>query len=710
MSYYESPSDLYGKSFGFGSHDSLPKLRPDLVIREQTQQQETYYVIKDPAAMSYYKFSPIEWDIIQNFDGVHAPSDIVASFNSKHPMEIIDEETVTSYQSSLREMDLLEIPAAQKSLILMERIRDFRKKRAEGEGNLFYITFSAWDPDKFFDKVIPYLRWLWTKEFFAVSLFLVVLMIAVTGVKWDEFKVGLGHLYTFRDKSLWEIIVFIFLMTATGMFHEIGHGLTLKNFGGEVHKVGFLLFYLTPAFYCDVSDSYLIPSRRERLWVTFAGSYSELVLCSLASFVWFFAAPGTGLYDFAFKVVCFTGISSFLLNMNPLIKLDGYYALMDWLGLPDMREEAFAYVQRMAKKNVLRLSVEPMEELSKRKKRIYVTYAFFAICYTTFIYYLLLSWVKNIYVESFRDYAYPLLIITIGFLFRKKLMKAFAFMRFLYLDKKEVIWKQRRTIWLAGTAVVIFLLVVPRTHMKISRPFVIEAIQRAEIRFQNSGFVHDVRVRQNQTVSAGSVLAVLENPDLMNDVQTINAKLQVVGQELLSLQATGQAPAYELKARTRDDLLQQKADLDNRTSKLTVTTPISGTIVTPRPEEKLGTYAQKGMQFCEVYDLSKVKVQILVRDYEVYDVHNGQSVLFRTETYPSHTFEAHVTQISPASSERVEAVEGTFTSFRVTAIMDNPGHKLLPGMQGDAKILGDQYSIAERIGRELRRWIQSKVW
>ncbi|MDQ6746662.1 MAG: hypothetical protein M3010_00945, partial [Candidatus Dormibacteraeota bacterium] len=33
-------------------------------------------------------------------------------------------------------------------------------------------------------------------------------------------------------------------------------------------------------------------------------------------------------------------------NFNPLIPLDGYYALSDWLGMPRLREEASAYFRR----------------------------------------------------------------------------------------------------------------------------------------------------------------------------------------------------------------------------------------------------------------------------------------------------------------------------------------------------------------------------
>lgn len=712
MSYYESPSDLYGKSFGFGSPEpSLPRLRKDLVIRQQTQEQEVFFVIKDPETQAYYRFSPLEWDILSLFDGGHSYEEIAQKFNVIHPQEMIDEETVESYRKSLHEMELLEMPAAQKSLILMERIRSMRKKRAEGEGNLFYITFSAWDPDRIFDRIVPYFRFLWTMEFFVASLTCVLLMVAVDAVKWNEFKHGMFSLYTFSEKSLWDFLVFVFLMTATGMLHEIGHGMTLKHYGGEVHKVGFLLFYLTPAFYCDVSDSYLLQSRKERLWVTFAGSYIELCFCSLATFVWFFAVPGTLLYDFSFKVLLFTGVSSFLLNMNPLIKLDGYYALMDWLGIPDLREQSFDYLGRWIKKNVFRLQVEPMEELTGRKRRIFLTYGFFAILYTLSVYYLLLSWIRNIYLRTFPQFAYLLLLFTIYYFFRKEFHEAAGFANFLFLDKKEILKKKKTLVWGgAGAAFLLLLLLVPKTSMKISSPFVIEPAERAEVRCESEGLFQEVFVKENDTVRAGQTLAAMSNPELLQKLQRVTSGLELLDRELSVLQSSGDLTEYQMKVRTRQSMEQQKVDLERKAAALTLKAPLNGTITTPHVEESVGSYAVKGGLFCEVDDLGKVKIQMPVPDYLIDDVHPGQDVVLKTEAYPTDTFRGRVAMVSSAAGEEIQAFEGRTTRFLVTVIIDNRGKRLLPGMQGDAKILAQKYSISGRITRELWRWVKSKVW
>ena len=58
--------------------------------------------------------------------------------------------------------------------------------------------------------------------------------------------------YTFTDKSAADLAEFWLLFCGLGFFHECAHGLTCKHFGGGVHRMGFMLVYLSPAFFCDV--------------------------------------------------------------------------------------------------------------------------------------------------------------------------------------------------------------------------------------------------------------------------------------------------------------------------------------------------------------------------------------------------------------------------------------------------------------------------
>lgn len=654
MSYYEIPSDFSGKKFGSGYPDeNFPRLKPEIVVRQQTHKSEVHYIVKDPTSQSYYKFDPSEWEIISLFDGTRTMDQMVDEYNRRHPNDAIDDESLESYKQSLKNMELLDVSSGEKNLMLMEKIRDQRKERAAGQSkwsNLMEVTFSAWDPDEWMNKFTPHFRFLWTKTFLAISVVMIALMLFVNFLKWDEFTAGTIRLYTFTDKSLWEILVFVFLMTITGTIHEFGHAMTLKHFGGEVHAMGFLLFYLSPAFYVDVSDSYILP-RKERLWVTMAGTYTELILCSIATFFWFFATPGTVAYDLSFQIILFTGISSFFINMNPLIKLDGYFAVMDLVEIPDLREESFAYIGRWIKKNIFWMKVEEPEDMTRRKRRIYITYGVLAILYTASIYLLIVFWLRNIFLKTFAGYAYFFLFLAVLFLFRSELRNGLGFLKFAYLDKKEVmLMKAKNWKWVVpGVALLLIVLFIPKTHIKISSPFVVQPLKRAEVRAEIDGFIRQVLKSENEKVQSGDVLAVLENPDLLKNASQNRAAQELLDRELASLQSSMDTTQYQMKLRSRQQLSEESRDYTVKLGRLSLRSPIHGKIVTPFLQDRVGEYLSKGSTFCEVADTSSVKLEIPVREYYVHDVKLGQIVEVKLDAYPTDTFKGRVRWTGPPS-------------------------------------------------------------
>src|SRR5262249_47184162 len=133
-------------------------------------------------------------------------------------------------------------------------------------------------------------------------------------------------------------------LVPVGLLHECAHGLTCKRYGGGGHEGGVLLLFLTPCFYCDVSDAWLFRGESKRLGGTFAGGYFELFLWALAVFAWRLTPPATPVNYVALVVLSVSGVQT-LFNLNPLLKLDGYYLLSDALEIPNLRQRALGRFQ-----------------------------------------------------------------------------------------------------------------------------------------------------------------------------------------------------------------------------------------------------------------------------------------------------------------------------------------------------------------------------
>src|SRR5207302_10018529 len=134
-----------------------------------------------------------------------------------------------------------------------------------------------------------------------------------------------GHFEAFRDRlptarEFFRLSTVAYLWLAVGIikvFHEFGHGLGAKKFGSEVHEMGALLLCLSPCLYCNVSDSWTLPSKWRRIIISFAGIYVELVIAALATWVWWNTPGQPVLNNVALCVMVLCSVSTSVFNANP---------------------------------------------------------------------------------------------------------------------------------------------------------------------------------------------------------------------------------------------------------------------------------------------------------------------------------------------------------------------------------------------------------
>src|SRR5207247_2184724 len=172
-----------------------------------------------------------------------------------------------------------------------------------------------------------------------------------------------------------------------GAVDDCWDGLACVHDGGEVRGRGFMLSYFEAALYCNVSDAWVFPERAKRMWVGFAGPYVELCLWAVAVQAWRMTEVDTWISRMALIVLMGSGIKT-LFNFNPLIKLDGYYLLSDFLEIPNLRRRSFRYVGDRIKR-LTGWNESTIAPATAREQRILLTYGLIATLYS----FSLLGWV-----------------------------------------------------------------------------------------------------------------------------------------------------------------------------------------------------------------------------------------------------------------------------------------------------------------------------
>ncbi len=695
-----------------------PKLRTDLRISEQTVAGEISYVVKNRETNSYNRYGATEYKLLSLCDGTRTAAEIAEAMSAQDPDLTTSEADVLEFLDSV-EATMWERSIGEKNLAVLERIRDERKGRLD-QSSVLYISFKAWDPDKTLTKLDRYLGWMFTKGFAIFSLFIFVVAVYLLAGDWTRVQQDTSALYSFADKSAYDIWIFWILLLGLGAIHEFGHGLTCKHFGGEVHQMGFLLIYFTPAFFTDTTDILLFKTGAPRQWVIFAGIWIELVICGMAALVWHFTAPGSLTNDFFYKMMLLSGIQGALLNLNPLIKADGYYALSQFLNIDNLREESFGYLRAWVQKYIFRHDID-LPPSSKRQRRVFFLFGISAVIYSTSLLILMLLFVKNVLVSQMGDeWGYLATLGVIYFFARTSLRKAVPAARTWIRDKrgKYMAWKITRTQQVGALGLVLLFLLPPLSS-KVTTDLVLEPGKDARVRAAVDGRIQKVFVREGDEVKADQIMATLESPDISADVQSLTQQLALASSNLRNNQDRSDFSQAAQVVRDRGRLQQKLSVAQKRAQDLEIRAPMDGIVITSNVDQEAGEYLSAGGEFARVVDRSTMKARILVQDRELPDVQPGAPAKVKVLPFPYRTYSGHVDKILPAAAldhpvaqtERLQRLGQELANFiAVDMEIPNPDGSLREGMTGKAKISGPRHPLAWQAGQAIWRWVRSQFW
>jgi putative peptide zinc metalloprotease protein len=119
--------------------------------------------------------------------------------------------------------------------------------------------------------------------------------------------------------------------------HETGHALVLAHNGRRVGRAGVGFYWGAITFYVDASQALFLP-RRTRMLQSSAGILTDFVTCGVAAGVAVLGGDAT--WAVIVREFAVLGYLNIVLNAVPLLELDGYWFLADWLDRPTLAADA----------------------------------------------------------------------------------------------------------------------------------------------------------------------------------------------------------------------------------------------------------------------------------------------------------------------------------------------------------------------------------
>lgn len=697
--------------------ERLPRVDPGAIAREHIEEGRPVIRIYVPSMKGMFKFTPSEWALARLFDGVRSYEEI-AELYSQETGEKYSTDSLREFANVLEDSEFWYKTPQEKNILLMQLSAEERRKKLKQRdrwADLGEVTFPAFNPDAFLTKLYHYSRFIYSGWFTTLTLAIFALTAWITISHWDQIGRDTEEFYNFSNKSWGDIVVLYCILFAVIVVHEFAHAYASKHFGGRVTAMGFCLIYLMPAFYTDTTEAEVRATKYERLIVTVAGVWSELVICSIATIIWWGTAPDTPLHNSAYFMMMLTGIMSVLLNWNPLMKLDGYYLLCDLVGVADIKEKSTAFVSAWVKKNIWRLPVEiPYVPASRRFW--FALYALLSGAYSYTVLYVMARFTGNVVRNFSPEWGFVPEIAVALLIFRSRIRLLVNFMKFVYLDKKDRIaaWFTFRHSIITAAVLIIFM-ALPLWHESVSGRFLLEPAHSAILRARVPGVVTRLAVKEGQRVPAGTVVAELENLPARSDVERAQTNLSLASEQerLASLHYAD----YGSALKDREQLGRRVEQLAQMNTALAVITPIEGTITSARPDDMLGTYVSPGQELIEVADLSSVRARIYVSEYDLYKVHpEAEARLTVRGTVRTWCAEIAYVAARPAEIDSRLLGKAEYQGMNpphfyvVDLAVNNPDGVLKSGMTGTARIYGRRRTMLGLGWETVSNFFRRKIW
>ncbi len=727
----------------FVSSTSRPvglRRRGDLVTIRQVHQGQAWWVVKDPIGLQYFRFRPEEYALLDMLDGEASLEELKDEFEARFPPRRITVDEVSRFVSTLHRSGLVIGDRPGQGPQLFERRRQrIWKQWVAWLSNIMALRFRGIDPDWILEKLNPWAGWIFSPPAILVSMAFALSALLLVLVNFDDFRSKLPEFHQFFASGNWFYLAAA--LAITKVIHEFGHGLSCKYYGGECHEMGFMLLVFTPCLYCDVSDSWMLPSKWKRAMIGAGGMYVEVTMAAAATYLWWYSHEGI-FNQLCLDVMFVSSVSTILFNANPLMRFDGYYILSDILEIPNLRQKATTSLSRIAKKWCLGMKLQDDPFLPRRHQGLFALYAVASSIYM----WVLMASIFLFAWNAFKPYRMEVIgrilaMVGIYGLIYRPISGIYKF--FKVPGRSDEV----KALNVSVTAAVVLAIVAAIAFIPLPQRVwcAAELRPRGEetVYVTVDGRLEELFVEAGDEVAKGTQLARFSNIDLELQIADLEGQVSQYRSRLASLERERFSdPAAGMEIGTVEESLksveEQLAKKRRYQQELLLVAPRDGLVlpaenVEQRPDpagrlppwsgsslakKNLGATYAEGTVLCMVGDPDRFEVVMVVDQTEVEFVGMGQQVDLKLDAFPFQTFTGTVDEIAEthieSGSERLSVKAGgavptqtdpsgrevpISTSYEVLMAVDDPDMVFTPGMRGTARIQVGSRTVGQWLAR-----------
>ena len=558
---------------------ALPQLRDELTLHSGPCGHDgaPTWTLHDPLRNQFFRLS---WPAFEVLSRWHLGAvDAIAQAISAETTLAMEPEDVAGVGEFLARGQLFK-PASPKDVARLLAIHDAHKPSWFTWLLHHYLFFRVplVRPDRMLDALFPYVSWLGRSFFRLATLGALLAGLFLVGREWNAFTT------TFVDHfSMEGLASFGIALGFAKIIHELGHALVAKAYGLRVPTMGLAFLVLMPVLYTDVNEAWKLPSRRQRLMVGGAGILSELTLAVWATLAWGLLPDGMA-KGMAFTLAATTWISSLAINLSPFMRFDGYFLAMDALDMPNLHNRAFALARWHLREVLFSIKEAIPERLPPRIHAGLIAFAWAVWIYRITLFLGIAAMVYHFFIKVV---GVILFVVEMGWFVARPFIDEFKEWR----DRAGAIKANKRGRITFGLFAGLVLLTIVPWNGRVTAPALLKAREHVTLYAPSPAILTEIAVKAGDSVTIGTVLARLDNPDMALRQQQTEHRIGVIKYELAAMgfedtfRSRAQAIAQELES-----AIAERNALTRDQSRLTLAAPIGGIVTDLSPQVQPGQW------------------------------------------------------------------------------------------------------------------------
>jgi putative peptide zinc metalloprotease protein len=684
---------------------ALPPLREDLKLMPgpASANGQPTWTLHDPARHRYVRIGWLEFEVLARW--ALGNTEAVARSISAETTIRATPQDVTDVLSFLFRAGLTApVDAAATQRFAAERAAERLSPARWLLKNYLSIKVRLVNPDRALSAIVPRIEWVFTRGFALTLAVLAALGFYLISRQWDAYTHSLLHLFSLQGAALVGLA-----LASAKVVHEIGHGVMAKRMGCRVPSMGVAFLVLWPVLWTDTTDAWRLTGRRQRLAIDAAGMLAETTLAVFASLAWS-VLPDGPLRTGAFLLSSSTWLLTIAINVNPLMRFDGYFLLSDWLEVPNLQDRGFAMGRWWIRETLFGLGDPPPEQFPRHKQRILIAYALACMVYR---FTLFLGIALVVYHKAFKALGIFLMCVEIGWFLVRPIIGEIRVWHARVGRKRP----ETRALVTIGCCLVAVLLFVVPWRREVSAPALMRAAKQATLYVAEPGRLVE-QTGNGAAVAAGQPVFELESPTVEYHKATALAALAGV-QSRMKGQAFDPEQA-DMIAVGEQELQGAIAAVDQVSAQealLTVRAPFAG-VITDVPPMRDGEWLPRREALAMLIDPSSAAVEAFVGEADLPRVHPGAHARFFPENGDSpidlvvssvETTSARVLDVNELASVYgggVAVRKGADNKlipetavYRAVLVPQDPGVKAWRRLRGEVDIEGDRASLLGQIYR-----------